>query len=169
MNTLIILVVAIMLAAAVAFVVLRGKKAAPPEVPAPVPPAAAVPAPPAAPAPSGPYERVSCTFGNGVHGAMPPFGKLSNVNGVLVFEAASRVVTKASALGSDGSATLQSLGAVERGAYRFDIPLDTIQRLDFQGSIASIHCDAGQFEFEALGNAGPKLKAWLQAQGLDVG
>ena len=120
-------------------------------------------------APSGPYERVSCSTANGVHGAMPPFGTLSCAGGVLVFEATSRVVTKASAVGSDGSATLQSLGAVERGTYRFEIPLDTVQRADMKGGTASVYCDGGLFEFEALGNAGPKLRAWLAAQGLDIG
>lgn len=118
-------------------------------------------------APSGPYERVSCSTSLGVHGAMPPFGTLSFAGGILVFEATSRVVTKASAVGSDGSATLQSLGAVERGSYRFEIPIDTVQRIDMKGSTASVFCDDGQFEFQALGNAGPKLRAWLTAQGLE--
>lgn len=171
MSPVIIIVVVVLVALAVV-VALKLSKKAPPATPSAPASSAAAPAAPAAPAvpaaPIGPYERVSCTHGNGVHGAMPPFGKLSNVNGVLVFEAVTRVVTKASALGSDGSATLQSLGAVERGAYRFDIPLETIQRLDFRGSVASLYCDAGQFEFEALGNAGPQFKAWLQAQGLEV-
>lgn len=119
-------------------------------------------------APSGPYERVSCSTTNGVHGAMPPFGTLSCSGGTLFFDATSRVVTKASAVGSDGSATLQSLGAVERGSYHFEIPLDTVQRVDMKASTAMVFCDDGQFEFEALGNAGPKLRAWLAAQGLDV-
>lgn len=178
MGAVIAIVVAVLVAIAVFVAVKLSKKgpaasAVPQAAPAVAPAAAPAVAPAHAPsaasaAPVGPYERVSCTFGNGVHGAMPPFGKLSNLNGVLVFEAVSRVVTKASALGSDGSATLQSLGAVERGQYRFEIPLDTIQRLDFQGSVASLYCDDGQFEFEALGNAGPQFKAWLQAQGLEI-
>lgn len=146
----------------------------------PAGPQAASPAPtPAAKAPvalllpetavaSGPYERVSCSTANGVHGAMPPFGTLTCAGGVLVFEATSRVVTKASAVGGDGSATLQSLGAVERGTYRFEIPLDTVQRVDMKGGTASVFCDGGLFEFEALGNAGPKLRAWLAAQGLEI-
>ncbi len=137
--------------------------AAPPAVKAPV----ALQLPDVA-APTGSYQRVSCSTQNGVHGAMPPFGTLSCTDGVLVFEATSRVVTKASAVGGDGSATLQSLGAVERGNYRFEITMDTVQRIDMKGSTAAVHCDAGLFEFEALGNAGPNLRAWLVAQGLEI-
>lgn len=153
--------------------------AANPAAPAPPRPAPAPNSPPAArpPAPSpqaapasGPpaavLDKVACTFNSAVHGAMPPFGKLSFAGNSVIFEAVSRVVTKAGGLGDDGSSTLQSLGAIEMGKYRFEIGASTIQRIDFNNTRAVVHCDGGVYEFEGFANCAQALKPWFSANGL---
>ncbi|MBM4342341.1 MAG: hypothetical protein FJ100_03065 [Deltaproteobacteria bacterium] len=180
--------VALAIAVAVGLVAMRKKApAAQPPDPAPAsarppvspgPAASPVAAAPAAPAKpitvppvqeaSAPAEldKVSCTYNSAVHGAMPPFGKLSCADGVVVFEATSRVVTKAGGLGEDGSSTLQSLGAIEMGRFRFEIAPSTVQRVDFSPNRATVHADSGIYQFEGLANCGPQLKPWFGAQGL---
>ncbi len=142
----------------------------PPSGPAPVPAAptarpAVVPIVPAV-TPATVLDKVSCTFNSAVHGAMPPFGKLSCADGVVLFEASSRVVTKAGGLGEDGSSTLQSLGAIEMGRFRFEIAANTVQRVDFSPNRATVHADSGVYQFEGLANCGPQLRPWFGAQGL---
>lgn len=135
---------------------------------APAQPRAPAPAPAPAPVVNVPesLDKISCKHGVAVLGAMPPFGILRCVDSTLIYEAKSRVVTKASAPGDDGSSTLQSLGAVEMGNYRLEIGFATIQRVDFASNTATVHADLGVVALEALGGGGPKLKAWLAAKGL---
>ncbi len=111
-------------------------------------------------------DKVSCTFNSAVHGAMPPFGRLSSADGVVLFEATSRVVTKAGGLGEDGSSTLQSLGAIEMGRFRFEIATNSVQRVDFAANRATVHADSGVYQFEGLASCGPQIKPWFGAQGL---
>ncbi|MSQ81379.1 MAG: hypothetical protein EXR77_00440 [Myxococcales bacterium] len=112
-------------------------------------------------------DKVSCTFNTALHGAMPPFGKLSFSGGVVLFEASSRVVTKAGGLGEDGSSTLQSLGAIEMGKFRFEIEAATVQRIDFGPKSATVHADSGTYLFEGLATCGPLLKPWFGSHGLE--
>ncbi|MBI5610215.1 MAG: hypothetical protein HY902_15165 [Deltaproteobacteria bacterium] len=130
---------------------------------------ASIPAPPAAPAAppvAATFDRVSCNLGGAVHGAMPPFGKLSMDGDVLIFEATSRVVTKTGALADDGSATLQSLGSVEMGQFRFEWPRASITGVEFHSQTATLHCDGHTYQIEGLGGHGAALKGWLVAQGV---
>lgn len=135
--------------------------------PSPAPAGAQAAAAPAASSVPGTVERVSCNYEGAVHGAMPPFGTLSWTGTAIVFEAKSRIVAKAGTLGDDDSSTLQSLGAVEMGRYRFEIEKATIQRVDFSLNTAVLHADDAVYTVEALGGGGPKLKAWLVDKGLD--
>lgn len=186
---------ALAIAVAVGLLVMRKKaasaaaddpaQAAAPPVTASAPTrAAAIPPAPAAPAPApvarppvtvppvqeatapAVLDKVSCTFNSAVHGAMPPFGKLSSADGVVLFEATSRVVTKAGGLGEDGSSTLQSLGAIEMGRFRFEIATSSVQRVDFATNRATVHADSGVYQFEGLASCGPQIKPWFGAQGL---
>ncbi len=153
----------------VAVVAMRRKPGVPdqqaPQTPAPV----AIPAPPATPAAppvAATFERVSCNLAGAVHGAMPPFGKLTVADDVLIFEATSRVVTKTGALADDGSATLQSLGSVEMGKFRFEWPLTAISGVEFQSQTATLHCDGQTYHIEGLGGHGAGLQGWLAGHGV---
>lgn len=137
----------------------------PVSAPAPIA-AAAKPAPAVGELPAV-LDKVSCTFNTALHGAMPPFGKLSFSGGVVLFEASSRVVTKAGGLGEDGSSTLQSLGAIEMGKFRFEIEAATVQRIDFGPKSATVHADSGTYLFEGLATCGPLLKPWFGSHGLE--
>jgi hypothetical protein len=112
------------------------------------------------------YDRVSCTLSGAVHGAMPPFGKLTLAEGALCFDASSRVVTKTGALADDGSATVQSLGSVEMGQFHFEWPLSAITGTEFKSHTVTIHCDGQAYQIEGLGGHGAALKDWLTAHGI---
>ncbi len=134
-----------------------------PQFGAPAGPPPTMPAPQALPAV---LEKVSCTFNSAVHGAMPPFGTLSCEGGIVVYQATSRVVTKAGGLGEDGSSTLQSLGAIEMGKFRFEIAVSSVQRVDFVRNKAVVHADAGVYEFDGVAACGPLVQPWFTQHGL---
>jgi len=170
-------IAAVVVVAAVAIALtMRKKPALPQPAVSPAPSTAAggiagstLPLPPgpvAAPPAPLTLDRVSCLTNGAMHGAMPPFGRLSCDNGVISFEATSRVVSKAGGLGDDGSSTLQSLGAIEMGRYRFEIPVATVQRVDFGRNKATVHADAGVFEFEGIAVCGAQLQPWFAQNGL---
>jgi len=150
-----------------AVLVTRRKPGVPAEPMAQAPEPASIPAAPPAkvPVPDA-FERVSCNLAGAVHGAMPPFGKLTMAGDVLIFEATSRVVTKTGALADDGSATLQSLGSVEMGQFRFDWPLAAITSLEFHSQTATLQHDGHTYQIEGLGGHGAALRGWLVAQGV---
>ncbi len=104
-----------------------------------------------------------------MHGAMPPFGKLHLTESGLTFEATSRVTSKAGdALdSSDGATTMQSLGSMEMGQYRFEIPRSATQKVQFQGAKATLYVDDVVFTLEGLGPSAGTLAGWLQANGFD--
>ncbi len=104
-----------------------------------------------------------------MHGAMPPFGKLRLTPDGLLFEATSRVTSKAGdALdSSDGATTMQSLGSMEMGQFRFEIPRSATQKVQFQGAKATLYVDDAVYVLEGLGPSAGTLAGWLQANGFD--
>ena len=104
-----------------------------------------------------------------MHGAMPPFGKLLATPAGLVFEAGSRVVSAAGDHldDSDGATTMQSLGSMEMGAFRFEIPRGATQKVEFHGARAILHVDGITYVLEGLGPSAKTLALWLQGNGFD--
>ena len=88
-------------------------------------------------------KMICCQVQGAMHGAMPPFGKLQVTPQGLLFEATSRVISKAGdALdSSDGATTMQSLGSMEMGQYRFEIARSATQRVEFKGNKATLYVD----------------------------
>jgi hypothetical protein len=114
-------------------------------------------------------KMICCQVGGAMHGAMPPFGKLHLTDTGLLFEATSRVISKAGdALdSSDGATTMQSLGSMEMGQYRFVIPRSATQKVQFQGAKATLYVDDDVYTLEGLGPSAGTLASWLQANGFD--
>ena len=104
-----------------------------------------------------------------MHGAMPPFGKLHVTPDGLLFEATSRVISKAGdALdSSDGATTMQSLGSIEMGQFRFEIQRSATQKVQFLGNKATLFVDDAVYVLEGLGPSARTLAGWLQANGFD--
>ena len=114
-------------------------------------------------------KMICCQVQGAMHGAMPPFGKLHVTPTGLLFEATSRVISKAGdALdSSDGATTMQSLGSMEMGQYRFEIPRESTQKVQFHDNKATLYVDGEVFVLEGLGPSGGVLAGWLQANGFD--
>lgn len=121
-----------------------------------------------APAPE--LKMVSCTVGNGVHGAMPPFGRLRAIETGIVFEASSRVMaaTAAGFDSGDGASTMQSLGSVEMGQYRFDVLRAEVQELSAAGPRVTVRTSGETYIFEGVGPTARQLQPWLRDHGYDV-
>ncbi len=177
-----IAIVVLIAAGVSAYLLLRGRAAA--NVPArthtpPAEPQTALPRPattrtraPAVVTPLNAAEdlkMICCQIHGAVHGAMPPFGKLHVTPTGLLFEATSRVISKAGdALdSSDGATTMQSLGSMEMGQYRFEIPRSATQKIQFQGAKATLWVDEDIYVLEGLGPSAGTLAGWLQANGFD--
>lgn len=102
--------------------------AAPP--PSAPPPAAPAPRPEAAPAPARsapePLQQVLLEFEGMILGAIPPFGTVTFADGVVRYEAHSRIVaaTAGGLLGNDGGSTMQSMGSMEIGEFVVEFPLE---------------------------------------------
>lgn len=168
---------------AIVVLVLRSRQAPPPAASAPPAPtpapaarvsgaqsAAARPASGAVGAAiAGDLRMVCCQVRGAMHGAMPPFGKLSTTPTGLVFEANSRVISAAGDAidSSDGATTMQSLGTMEMGQFRFEIPRAATQRVEFSGNKAKLFVDRDTFVLEGLGPSAKQLSAWLQGNGFD--
>lgn len=117
----------------------------------------------------GEVRGICCQVHGSMHGAMPPFGKLFATPAGLVFEATSRVISAAGGGldDSDGATTMQSLGTMEMGTFRFEIPRDATQKVVFQGARATLSVDGTEYVLEGLGPAGKTLALWLQGNGFD--
>jgi hypothetical protein len=126
-------------------------------------------APPVSVNPADDLKMVCCQVGGAMHGAMPPFGKLHVTPTGLLFEATSRVISKAGdALdSSDGATTMQSLGSMEMGQYRFEIARSATQRVEFKGGKATLYVDGEVYMLEGLGPSGGVLGDWLRGNGFD--
>jgi hypothetical protein len=166
----------LLIVAAIALLAMRGKK---PTGSTALPSEPAVPAAPVArtasavdagTAPAPELKLVSCTVGHGVHGAMPPFGRLRSSDQGLVFEASSRVMAASTAgfASGDGASTMQSVGSVEMGQFRFDVPRADIQGIDIEGPKVVIRTSAETFSFEGIGSSGKQLLPWLRDHGFSV-
>ena len=179
-----IAIVVVLAAGAGAFLTMRGRGTAS----APPPPAPVAPTPtpkPATPRPAAARSRapsvvvaanpaedlkmICCQVHGAMHGAMPPFGKLLVTATGLLFEASSRVISKAGdALdSSDGATTMQSLGSMEMGQFSFEIPRSATQKVEFSGSKATLWVDDNVFVLEGLGPTAGTIAGWLQANGFD--
>lgn len=121
-------------------------------------------------APALELKMVSCTVGNGVHGAMPPFGRLRAIDTGLVFEASSRVMaaTNAGFDSGDSASTMQSLGSVEMGQYRFDVVRAEVQALSAAGPRVTMRTGSETYTFEGIGPTARQLQPWLKDHGYDV-
>lgn len=169
----------LLVVAVIAFLALRGKK---PGDSAGLPTATSTPAPIASPrtsavtdldagtAPAPELKLVSCTVGHGVHGAMPPFGRLRTSEQGLVFEASSRVLAASTAgfASGDGASTMQSLGSVEMGQFRFDVPRADVQALEAAGSKVVVRTGTETYTFEGLGASAKQLVPWFRDHGYAV-
>ncbi len=156
--------------AVLAILVLRGKK--PPAPHEDLPRVATVPVPTpiekSAPAPE--LKMVSCTVGHGVHGAMPPFGRLQSSEQGLVFEASSRVMAASNAgfaMGDDAS-TMQSVGSVEMGQFHFDVARADLQRVESNGTKVVFQTSQETYTFEGIGPTAKLLQPWLRDHGYSV-
>ncbi len=167
---IIVAIIAIVLVVAVIgfFAMKKGAAAQTPVVAAAKPaavPAAAVQAP--APVASE-LKPVNCLTKGSMHGAMPPFGKLSLDAGALIFEATTRIVagtTSGLAADDDGASTMQSIGSMESGSFRFEIQPDRVKTVAFDGKRAIVTTQDQVYVFEGLGVSSKQLKPWLEAQG----
>lgn len=103
-----------------------------------------------------------------MHGAMPPFGKLSIEVGALIFDATTRIVAGTSsglASDDDGASTMQSIGSMESGKFHFEIQPDHVKTVTFEGKRATVTTHDQAYVFEGLGACSAQLKPWLEAQG----
>jgi hypothetical protein len=135
---------------------------------------AAMPATPRAPAPqaaaSATVERVMIDVDGAVFGAVPPFGKLWREGDALVFEAQTRIVsaTGSGIFDGDGSSTMQSMGTMETGSYRFELPCgadaSTTCRADDDSFVLDV--DGKTHRITPVGATRDALAAFLRAQGL---
>lgn len=156
------------LVAVIAIVVLRGKKA--PAQHEELPRVATLPASVEVGTPAAELKKVSCTVGHGVHGAMPPFGLLRASEQGLVFEASSRVMAASTAglASGDGASTMQSVGSVEMGQFRFEVPRADLQRVESTGAKVVFHTAEETYTFEGIGPAAQQLQPWLRDHGFSV-
>lgn len=113
-------------------------------------------------------KMVSCEVDGKLHGAMPPFGRLVVEDGGFAFEAASRVVALSGALASgDGASTMQSVGNIEMGKFRYDIALTQVAATAFEGGHkAVIEAEGRRYVFEGFGPSAKLLHDWLRGRGL---
>ena len=151
------------------------RAAAVPPSPATIRPAEAAPAAPAPPAaapadssaPSPDLTGVSCAADGAVHGALPPFGRLAFAEETLAYEAGTRVVAKDGGLDSgDGASTMQSLGTIERGNYRYTIARADLESVDVAGHRVTVNAGGRSYVFEGIGPSATKLGAWLRSHGV---
>jgi hypothetical protein len=124
----------------------------------------------AGPAASGDAElkMVSCEVDGKLHGAMPPFGKLTCDGQMLTFDAVSRVVALSGALASgDGASTMQSMGSIEMGKFRYELPLGEVAAVAYDGTRqAQLTCGGKTYAFEGLGPSAKLLHSWLAGHGI---
>lgn len=120
-----------------------------------------------APAPE--LKMVSCTVDNGVHGAMPPFGRLRAIDTGLVFEATSRVMaaTGEGFATGEGATTMQSVGSVEMGKYRFDVARAEVRSVVAEGKRVTVKTTGKTYLFEGIGPTAKQIVPWLHDHGYD--
>jgi hypothetical protein len=131
----------------------------------------AAPVQPSAPAAAKPdvVERIMLDADGAVFGAVPPFGSLRIEDDNLVFTAVSRIVsaTGSGLFDGDGSSTMQSMGSMESGDYRYEIPLrddgDTNCKLDDDAVVIVVGGKAHRFI--PLGGGKATLHAFLRNAG----
>ena len=111
---------------------------------------------------------VSCEVDGKLHGAMPPFGRLLAEDATIAFEASSRVVALSGNLASgDGVSTMQSVGNIEMGKFRYEFNVTAVSASEFEGAQkAIIEADGRRYVFEGLGPSAKLLHDWLRGHGL---
>ena len=136
-------------------------------------PVAAIPTA-AAPPPAvvdGPFERVTLEVQGTVYGAVPPFGQFDDAADGVVFTAQSRVVAAddGGMATGDGASTIQSLGTMEFGEFRYTFTADDVKALDVGDgepeTALHLNHDGKTHRLVGLGGRGVELATWLRDHG----
>ncbi len=147
-----------------AAVMLRSKPVAP-AAPVAAVPTAAAPPPPVV---DGPFERVTLELQGTVYGAVPPFGQFDKTDDGVVFTAQSRVVAAddGGMATGDGASTIQSLGTMEFGEFRYAFTAEEVGALDTGDgepeTALHLNHDGKAHRLVGLGGRGAELAAWLK-------